>query len=358
MLPLIRPDLADLAAYHVTALETTDVPDKLDANEVSLDLPDWFKLKLGALAEDQVLSNRYPDGEYTQLKQLLCQYVGHGITTAQITLGNGSDELIRSLLLVTCLHQGAILVAEPTFSMYGILAQTLGIPVVKIRRNETDFALDLAAAQNAMDQQHGGQNIKAVFLVHPNSPTGNLLQEKEKQWLHSLPPEVLVVIDEAYFEFSGKTMIPELADHPNWLVMRTFSKALRLAAYRVGYAVGHPDLIGALEKVRLPYNLPTMSYLAAMLAMMHRDELLTNIPEILSERERVYQGLQDIGLDVWHSAGNFIYARSGNHEQDQALLIALAKRGTIVRQTGGGLRITIGTPEENTRLLERFQYCV
>ena len=153
-------------------------------------------------------------------------------------------------------------------------------------------------------------------------------------------------------------MIPELANHPNWLVMRTFSKALRLAAYRVGYAVGHPDLIGALEKVRLPYNLPTMSYLAAMLAMMHRDELLTNIPEILSERERVYQGLQDIGLDVWHSAGNFIYARSGNHEQDQALLIALAKRGTIVRQTGGGLRITIGTPEENTRLLERFQYCV
>ncbi len=358
MLPLIRPDLADLAAYHVTALETTDVPDKLDANEVSLDLPDWFKLKLGALAEDQVPSNRYPDGEYTQLKQLLCQYVGHGTTTAQVTLGNGSDELIRSLLLVTCLHQGAILVAEPTFSMYGILAQTLGIPVVKIRRNETDFALDLTAAQNAMDQQYGGQSIKAVFLVHPNSPTGNLLQEKEKQWLRSLPPEVLVVIDEAYFEFSGQTMIPELADHPNWLVMRTFSKALRLAAYRVGYAVGHPDLIGALEKVRLPYNLPTMSYLAAMLAMMHRDELLTNIPEILSERERVYQSLQDIGLDVWHSAGNFIYARSGNHDQDQALLIALAKRGTVIRQTGGGLRITIGTPEENTRLLERFQYCV
>ncbi len=350
MLPLIRPDLSELSAYHVDAVAETEgiTLDKLDANEVALDLPDWLKVKLGAIAQSQIAANRYPDGEYSHLKQLLADYVGYGVTPEQISLGNGSDELIRSLLIVSCLNRGSILVAEPTFSMYGILAKSLSIPVVKVPRSTLDFSIDLEAASQALKEHQ----IAAVFFVHPNSPTGNLMTEPELAWARSLPENVLVVIDEAYFEFSQVSVIAELAQHPNWVILRTFSKAFRLAAYRVGYAIAQADLILALEKIRLPYNLPIISYLAAELAISHREELLANIPEIRSERDRLYSELQNLGIQVWRSDANFLYART---KDDTALMNALKTQGTLIRQTGSGLRLTIGTPDQNQRMLERIK---
>lgn len=357
MLPLIRPDLAELFAYKVDGVSehnSSVEPDKLDANEIALDLPDWFKVKLGAIAQVEIQANRYPDGEYAQLKQTIADYVGFGVTSDQISLGNGSDELIRSLLLVTCLNRGSIMVAEPTFSMYDILAQTLGIPVVKVPRWEKDFSIDLAEAAEAI----ATRNIAAVWLVHPNSPTGNLLTTEEINWVRSLPENILVVIDEAYFEFSGATLVDELSQHPNWVILRTFSKAMRLAAYRVGYAIGHPDLILALEKVRLPYNLPSVSFAAAQLAMLHHDELLANVPEILTERDRIKTEIQNLGISVWHSDGNFLYLRSSSNEGDSAIASCLRSKGTVIRQTGDGLRLTIGTPEQNQRAISRLRSCL
>jgi histidinol-phosphate aminotransferase len=358
MSALIRPDLAQLSPYKAEEYLSSNqqLVDKLDANEVSVDLPDWFKHKLGAIAQSEILANRYPDGEYLSLKKLLAEYAG--VTPEQISLGNGSDELIRSLLIAFCLNtglnSGSILVAEPTFSMYGILAQGLGIPVVRVPRHQDDFRIDLAAAGKAI----ASGTIKAVCLVHPNSPTGNLLNESELAWLRSLPEDMLVVIDEAYFEFCGQTLVTELSQHPNWLILRTFSKAFRLAAYRVGYAIANVELATALEKIRLPYNLPTISYHAAELAISNRQELLANIPEIRSECDRLYSELQNIEkfsklkLSVWRSDANFLFVRSS---QDQEILEYLKSQGTLIRQTGGGLRLTIGTPEQNQRTLERLK---
>ena len=139
-------------------------------------------------------------------------------------MGNGSDELIRSLLIATCLGgEGSILVATPTFSMYGILARTLGINVVTVPRQE-NFALDLDLAQEAVSQTDSPP-IRVVFMVHPNSPTGNALKMQELDWLKNLPDNILVVIDEAYFEFSQTSTVSEIAQRSNWIVMRTFSKA-------------------------------------------------------------------------------------------------------------------------------------
>jgi histidinol-phosphate aminotransferase len=346
---LVRPDIAALSAYKAEKLvdiAATEI-DKLDANEVSIDLPDWFKTQLGAIAQTQIAANRYPDGEYAALKQLIADYVGYGITSSQISIGNGSDEIIRSLLIVACLHRGGILVAEPTFSMYGILAQSLGIPIVTVPRHEQDFQIDLVAAQTAIEQQ----NIAAIFLVHPNSPTGNLLNATELDWVRSLPDHILVVIDEAYFEFSGQTLAAEIDQHPNWLIMRTFSKAFRLAAYRVGYAFGAPEIVEALEKVRLPYNLPTIAHAAAALAMGNSAKLLTLVPEITQERDRLTLEFRQMGLQVWRSAGNFLYVRG---RDNQAIAQLLKQQGTLIRQTGGGLRITLGTPSQNQRLLQRL----
>ncbi|MFM2311880.1 MAG: hypothetical protein RLZZ04_1156 [Cyanobacteriota bacterium] len=371
-LAFIRPDLAQLAAYtpHPGG-ESVGKVDRLDTNESPLDLPPEIKSKLAWAYQEEIEVNRYPDGSHHELKSLIAEYVNEYInesgnlndfTDANISVGNGSDELIRSLLIATCLGgEGSIFVATPTFSMYGILARTLGIPVVTVDR-QADFSLDLDLAQSAIAETQEPP-IRAVFMVHPNSPTGNALRDQEIEWLKSLSENILVVIDEAYFEFSQTSVVGELAQRPNWVVLRTFSKAFRLAAHRVGYAIAHPELINVLEKVRLPYNLPSFSQAAAKVALQHRQLLFPLVEQTITERARVYEIIQSNDrlkdkLKVWQSQANFLYLRCQETNQQDQILAAIAEQlktaGTLIRHAGGGLRITIGTPPENDRTLQRL----
>lgn len=387
----LRDDLALLAAYqspHVAiscephlanvsaASFETEPPvlDGLDTNESPIDLPPAIKAALAKQYEGAIAANRYPDSDQLTLKQAVMRYAissapGNAaldqltqITAENVTLGNGSDELIRSVIMATCLgNHGSILVASPTFSMYGILAKTLGVEVYTVGRSET-FEVDLAAADEAIAQSKlSGPPVRTVFMVHPNSPTGNALTERELAWLRQLPTDILVVVDEAYFEFSAHTTLAEALTRPNWLVTRTFSKAFRLAAHRVGYGIAHPAVIAALEKLRLPYNLPSFSQAAAQTALAHSDLLLAQIPVLLDERDRLYQALsQHPNLQVWPSDSNFLYVRLrtplAQIGDDLAQLFEQLKaRGTLVRHTGGGLRVSIGSPAENQRTLTHFQ---
>ncbi|MEH2120533.1 histidinol-phosphate transaminase [Nostoc sp.] len=375
MLPFIRSDLAEFTAYkpHPSSDPADSVPiqfDRLDTNESPYDLPPELKEKLAWTYQQVIETNRYPDGGHETLKDAIAEYVNESAglslsksnTAANISVGNGSDELIRSLLIATCLGgEGSILVANPTFSMYGILAQTLGIPVVAVGRNETNFEIDISAAQSAIEQTQNPP-IRVVFVVHPNSPTANSLTTAELTWLKSLSEHILVVIDEAYFEFSQTTLVGELAQHPNWVILRTFSKAFRLAALRVGYCIAHPEAIAILEKVRLPYNLPSFSIAAALVTLQNRTLLLESIPQTLSERAKLIEILsQQPELQITTSAANFIYLRlkaNGFNSQEAALKTfhqKLRTLGTLVRHISGGLRITVGTIEENARTVNRVQ---
>ncbi|MEG4493229.1 histidinol-phosphate transaminase [Microcoleus sp. D3_18_C4] len=397
MLPFIRKDLAELTAYTPHPGGTSGEPahsesaiDRLDTNECPYDLPEELKKKLAWTYQQLIETNRYPDGGHAALKEAIAQYVNESITipplegvtlpktaiTADnISVGNGSDELIRSLLIATCLSgKGSILVANPTFSMYGIMAQTLGIPVVSVQRKEENFEIDIEAAKRAIlsvgvapvgagcaNDQNQNPPVRAVFVVHPNSPTANALTTDEIEWLSTLPEEILVVIDEAYFEFSQNTLAHQLQQHPNWIILRTFSKAFRLASMRVGYAIAHPELTATLEKIRLPYNLPSFSQTAAELALAQRQLLLATIPETLSERAKLIAALtQHQKLQVWPSAANFVYLRvkAGDGEsaeqEHKQIMQQLKDRGTLIRHTGGGLRITVGSPEENQRTVDRI----
>ncbi|MEH2388178.1 MAG: histidinol-phosphate transaminase [Nostoc sp.] len=373
MLPFIRSDLAQFTAYkpHPSSDTAASVPaqfDRLDTNESPYDLPPELKEKLAWTYQQVIETNRYPDGGHETLKDAIAHYVNQSAalslsnTAANISVGNGSDELIRSLLIATCLGgEGSILVANPTFSMYGILAQTLGIPVVAVGRNETNFEIDISAAQSAIAKTQNPP-IRVVFVVHPNSPTANSLTAAELTWLKTLPQHILVVIDEAYFEFSETTLVGELAQHPNWVILRTFSKAFRLASLRVGYCVAHPEAIAILEKVRLPYNLPSFSIAAALVALQNRTLLLHSIPQTLSERAKLIEILsQQPELQITASAANFIYLRlkpNGFNSQDAVLKTfhqKLRTLGTLVRHISGGLRITVGTIEENARTVNRVQ---
>ncbi|MFM7365177.1 MAG: histidinol-phosphate transaminase [Cuspidothrix sp.] len=373
-LKFIRSDLSQLNAYKPHPGSDSSEPvniqfDRLDTNESPLDLPVEIKAKLALTYKEVIETNRYPDGGHEILKNAIAQYVNESanlrtstFTASNISVGNGSDELIRSLLIATCLQgEGSILVANPTFSMYGILAQTLGIPVITVPRDTSSFEADLEAARTAIKQTKNPP-IRVVFVVHPNSPTANCLTASEITWLKSLPEEILVVIDEAYFEFSQITLLRELLRHPNWVILRTFSKAFRLAAMRVGYCIGHPEAIAILEKVRLPYNLPSFSIAAAITALENRHLLLESIPQTFTERTRLITALsaQTI-LEVAPSATNFIYVRVKLNQPDSADIILkhltqkLKDQGTLIRLLPNGLRITIGTPAENTRTIERIK---
>lgn len=372
MLSFIRSDLAQFTAYTSHTKEVIDnnperepiTLDRLDTNESPEDLPDDLKQKLAWTLQNQIESNRYPDGGHEQLKQAIADYVNESahLTAApfimsHVSAGNGSDELIRSILIATCLGgEGSILVANPTFSMYKILAQTLGIPVVQVGRSPTTFEIDLQAAEAAITQ--APLPVRVVFVVHPNSPTGNALTSAEIDWLQSLPTHILVVIDEAYFEFSQTTLVPEILHRPNWIVLRTFSKAFRLATHRVGYAIAHPEVTAILEKIRLPYNLPGISQTAAQIALTNRKELLQTVPHLLQERDRLISILsQQPQLTVWQSQANFIYVTLKTTQPDSSLVAIhqqLHQQGTLIRHIAGGLRITIGTVEENSRTLKRL----
>ena len=399
MLPFIRKDLVELTAYtpHPGSASgesphSESTIDRLDTNECAYDLPAELKQKLGWTYQQLIETNRYPDGGHAALKGAIAQYVNESlnippglgaesipvpplnkgglggvpqpttaITADNISVGNGSDELIRSLLIATCLGgAGSILVANPTFSMYGITATTLGIPVVSVPRKEDNFEIDIEAAKRAISQNQNPP-VRVVFVVHPNSPTANALTPDEVDWLENLPKQILVVIDEAYFEFSQNTLADRLHQHPNWIILRTFSKAFRLASMRVGYAIANPELAAALEKIRLPYNLPAFSQTAAEFALAQRQLLLAVIPEIIAERAKLIAALtQHQELQVWPSAANFVYLRvkaaegESPEQEHQQIMQQLKERGTLIRHTGGGLRITVGSPEENQRTCDRI----
>ncbi len=370
MFTFLRSDLTHLQAYNPAHVASADI-DRLDGNESHLDLPPELKQKLAWTYQELITANRYPDGGHAELKQAIATYVNtsaqpsSAITPEQISVGNGSDELIRSLLIATCLGgNGSILVAEPTFSMYGILATTLGIPVCKISRHQENWQMDLEAAAQVIQIQSTTESpVRVVFVVHPNSPTANALTSQEIAWLQSLPEDILVVIDEAYFEFCQHSLVGELAAYANWIVLRTFSKAFRLAAHRVGYAIAHPQVIQALEKIRLPYNLPSFSQAAALIALQHSEELLASVGQIFRDRQTLIAYFrQQPALRVWESQANFIYLRlaetfaeSTNHEQALTQIRqSMEAQGTLIRHTGGGLRITVGSPPENQRTIDRL----
>lgn len=370
-LAFLRPELNQLQAYSSHTASNPLPPEELDildTNEFPLDFPPELKQKFVDYLFNAIPANRYPDGSHESLKQAITSYVNETlaqdsqalITPDNITLGCGSDELIRSILLATCgPGQGKILVADPTFSMYGILATGLGVETVKIPRHLDTFAININAAQQALETQP----INVVFLVHPNSPTGNALTPAELAWVRTIPEQTLVVIDEAYFEFNGETLAGELSAHRNWLILRTFSKAFRLAAFRVGYGIGHPQLIEALEKLRLPYNITAPSLAAAQLVLAERETLLGEVPGLLAQRDQVFTALgQHSQLTLWASNANFIFFQTKPTELTQDLAQHLRQAGSLVRYTCGGIRLTIGTSAENQRVLSRIgawcQQCV
>ena len=323
---------------------------KLDAMENPHRLPEALRREIAeALAEAEF--NRYPDPTAPALMKRLREVMGIG-SGCGILLGNGSDEIIH-IIIQTVAREGAVVLApRPSFVMFGVYAKLAGLDYVGVPVN-ADFTLDTGAFLEAMARHRPG----VAFIAYPNNPTGNLFSEDAIAEIIAAAPG-LVVIDEAYHAFAGKTFMTRLAEFPNLVVMRTLSK-LGLAGIRLGYAVGRPEWIREFDKVRPPYNVNVLTQLVAERVLAHHDVLELQARNISAEREKLAGELKKLAdVTVFPSEANFILIRVPDAPK---IFEGMRRRGVLVKNLHGGtplldhcLRLTIGTPEENRSCLGAF----
>jgi histidinol-phosphate aminotransferase len=347
---IIRPDVLDMAMYHV--------PDsagfvKLDAMENPYLLSTQLQQ---ALAERlaQVALNRYPVPSYSLLKESIKKQFGIPAGFG-VVLGNGSDELI-SMLSAACAKPGAIVLApQPSFVMYAISARLAGMTFVGVPLC-ADLSLDKAAMLAAIAEHKPA----ITYLAYPNNPTGTLFDAGDiEDILHAVGQNGVVVVDEAYQAFAQSSFMPRLAEFENLLVMRTVSK-LGLAGIRLGYMSGSQALLDQFEKVRPPYNINVLTEAAAHFMLEHVDVLNQQAAQLREQRRLLATALSSLpGVKVFPSAANFILIRVLDSEQVFAKLL---KQKILVKNVGkmhalleNCLRITVSTPEENVLFLDALK---
>lgn len=299
----------------------------------------------------QVNLNRYPDPLANDLRTLIGEAWGY--PKEYVLLGNGGDELLFNLALAWGGAGRTLLTTPPTFSVYAANAQLTETNVVAIPRRE-DFSLD----EEAILERVSAGDIDYAIITNPNNPTGNSVDTAFlKQLLEAT--DALIMVDEAYGEFGGKSMIPYLDDHPNLIVLKTFSKAYSLAGVRLGYVMANPTIIQEFIKVRQPYSVDAVSQAIGTAVYQNRALLQPGIDNIIVERAKLIKALNGLpGIEVFPSDANFILIRIPNAGQ---VWDDLYQRGILVRDFSKApgledcLRITVGTEQENKRLIEALR---
>jgi histidinol-phosphate aminotransferase len=309
----------------------------------------------------------YPDGSGHVLKQKLAAKLG--VDPAQITLGNGSNDVLV-LLAEAFLEPGLEAVhSQYAFAVYPIAIQATGATGVVTPATPADSAMPLGHDLEAMARAITSRT-RLVFIANPNNPTGTWVPAKQlRDFIARMPPHVLVVLDEAYFEYRSDGQggvldvqdgIAWLAENPNLVVVRTFSKAYGLAGARVGYAVSHPSVADMLNRVRQAFNVSVLGLAGAAAALDDVAHLENAVQVAAVERARIRTCLERLGTRVLPSAGNFLLLHAGADARGR--FDRLLKRGVIVRPVGNYqlpdyLRVTLGTPEQNDRFLQAWQAC-
>ncbi len=291
--------------------------------------------------------NRYGDNKATELRGAVADWLG--VDVDMVTIGAGSSALLGQVADAFVESGDQIVYPWRSFEYYPILASRSGADAITVPLSDGRIDLDLVA--DAVTSE-----TKIVFLATPNNPTGTALTtEAIAALLDRITTDTIVVIDEAYREFNdpahGDPVEDLLPDHPNVLVTRTFSKGYGLAGLRVGYGVGHPDVIAQLEKVTAPFAVSNIAQAAALAAVQHHDEVMEVVGGLLEERSRVRTRLLDAGIGHPEPHGNFIWIPVGDRTDELALV--LERTGVVVRPfPPEGLRITIGTTEQNDRWVD------
>lgn len=345
---VLRPELFGWSAYHVA--DSVGLI-KLDAMENPYTLPDEIREELARSLGTAPL-NRYPDAGAGELVAEMRARLDIP-PEAAVLLGNGSDELIQILCQAVARPGAVVLGVDPSFVMYRVSALAAGATYVGVPLGE-GFALDRGAILRSIERHRPA----LIFLAYPNNPTGNLFDDAILREVVEAAPGI-VVIDEAYQAFAGATWMPQLARHRHVLVMRTLSK-LGLAGLRLGYLAGAPEWIGELDKLRLPYNINVLSQIAATVALRHLPVLTGQAARLVEERARLTASLERLpGTRVFPSRANFVTFRI---PRGPDVFAGLKAGGVLIKNLDAAhpslrdcLRVTVGTPEENTRFLAALE---
>jgi histidinol-phosphate aminotransferase len=351
----IRPEIVTMKGY--VPIEPTEVLSqrtelpldkviKLDGNENPYGCsPKVYQ----ALAKYPYYHN-YPDPEQMELRMALEKYTG--LSRQHIVCGMGSDELIDLILRLFLKPGDEVINCPPTFGMYPFSTDVCGGKVVDVPRTE-DFALDIATIKKALTWR-----TKVIFIASPNNPTGNITTEQEIMEL--VETGKIVVVDEAYFEFSNVTMANLVPSYPNLIVLRTFSKWAGLAGLRIGYGIFPVEIAGYLMKIKQPYNANAAAQAAVLASLADIGYLRANVARIVTERERLFGKLKELDwLRPYPSRGNFILCSLPGGKARE-IWQQLRKKGIFVRyfDTPGledCLRISVGKPEDNDVLVKALK---
>jgi histidinol-phosphate aminotransferase len=352
---MLRADLRGRTAYGAPQL---DVPVALNTNENSYPVPDVVVAAMTRAVQEAAHGlNRYPDREFTALREDLAAYLSRGgttVTAEQVWAGNGSNEVLLHLLQAFGGPGRTALGFTPAYSMHPIITTTTGTAWVDGMRGVAGAgAFDLDAASAVAQVREHRPDV--VFLCSPNNPTGTALDLDVVVAVHDAAEGALVVVDEAYAEFArpGTPSALTLLDgRPRLVVTRTMSKAFALAGGRLGYLAADPALTDALRLVRMPYHLSTPTQAVARAALAHADLMLETVDVVKHQRDRIVDTLTRMGLAPVPSDANFVLfgGLADSHVTWQALL----DRGVLIRDVGipHYLRVTAGTPEETTAFLD------
>lgn len=341
----VRDDLSALDGYHSPQV---DVSVRLNTNESPLPPPRaWVDAYQAAISE--IDWHRYPDRAAVDLRTAIAQL--HGVHVNQVFVANGSNEVLQTILLTYAGPGRTVATFEPTYQLHAHIARITGATVVEGER-AADFTLSDSEVRRVVDEA----SPSVAFLCSPNNPTGLVEPPERLQALLDLAPG-LVVVDEAYAQFSSWSALDLVDDDRPLAVVRTFSKTWSMAAGRLGYVVGPSWMVDELYKVVLPYHLDAAKQIAGRLALNYTDEMNERVQAIVAERERLVRRLSVLELDVVPSGANFVLfrpvGRSGHEVWEQILA-----RDVLVRDCSGWprlddcLRVTVGTPDENDAFID------
>jgi histidinol-phosphate aminotransferase len=292
--------------------------------------------------------NRYPDREFTSLREALADYLGHGLEAENIWAANGSNEVIQQLLQAFGGPGRSVLAFPPTYSMHSIIASGTGTTWIPAQR-DADFEISPATAVAAIE----AHKPDIVFFCTPNNPTGTPVSLETIAAAYDAT-EGIVFVDEAYAEFAPEgepTALSLLSGRPRLVVSRTMSKAFAFAGARVGYLAGDPAVADALRLVRLPYHLSALTQAAAEGALAHTPAMLAMVDDIRIQRDRLVSELEALGYEPYPSSANFVLF--GGVRDPQDVFEKLLTQGIIIRDIGmpNHLRVTAGTEAETTEFL-------
>jgi histidinol-phosphate aminotransferase len=332
-----------MTGYHSPQVE---VPVRLNTNESPFPPPSGWVENLARIATGTQW-NRYPDRGAHELRRAIASR--HGVDERNVFVANGSNEVIQLTLMAFAGSGRTVATFEPTYSMYAQIARVTGSTVVSGERR-ADFTLDPVEIERVMTRHQPA----VTFLCNPNNPTG-IIEPRQNLETLLAAASGLVVVDEAYAEFSEWSAMDMVDESRNLVVTRTFSKTLSLAALRVGYVVGPTWFIDAIEVASLPYHLDSFKQAATLSALDYESEMVQRVDAIKNERGRISSRLSELGCTVWPSGSNFILFRP--QEDAKVVWQKLLDQGVLVRDCSswaglqGCLRVTVGTTEENSAFL-------